>query len=196
MVFCSISLYYSEKLVTGTLFQSFYWWFIGSTIPSLLVIFPFFIVNTAHLFTRNPIPMLLLNTLIVWINDKSDFSLLAYNFKSFIKIRWVTFCLLLAKWYPGAASLKICVSGSRYKTNNNGDKESPWTISHLMLTSPDFPLHLSVLLSMISYFLPKVFKSLHLFLLFPKNLLSASEVPYHRPSYNLSMPLIDFISSF
>ena len=52
---------------------------------------------------------------------------------------------------------------------------------------PDFPLDLSVPLAMTSYFLPKVFEYIHLF---------TSEAPYHRPSYSLSMSLIDFTSSF
>ena len=119
-----------------SLFTPFVFVLFGNAIPSLLLaIIPFFIVSTPHFSTPRFIPMSLLNICTVWINDSSDFPLLAYKFRSSIKSRWLTFCLLLAKWYPGAASLTICVSGSRHTTNNNGDKELPWKIPRLNLST-------------------------------------------------------------
>ena len=138
--------------------------------------------------------MSLLNTRKFWINGSNDFSLLAYNFRSSIKSRWLIFCLLLAKWHPGAASLKICVSGNRHTTNNNGDKESPWKIPHLMLTSPRFSS-------------PLINSTHHDFILSEKSLWIFSFIPtvskqsiIHEWGIGFLMvcfmPLIDLASSF
>ena len=114
-----------------------------------------------------------------------------------IKNWWLIFCLLFAKRYPGAAYLKICVSGNRNTRNNNGDKESPWKIPRPMLISLRFSSSL-VNSTHHGFILPA--KSLRIFsfilTISKKNLLSTSEAPYHRASYSLSMPLIEFASSF
>ena len=159
-------------------------------IPSLLALYPFFIVNTAHFSTRIFIPVSLLNIRTVWVNDSSDFSLLAYNFMSSIKSRWLFFCLLLANDILVQHLLRF-VKVVTHTTVNNGDNGSPWKTHGLMLTSPRFSSPL--VNSTCHDFIPSV----NLFIYsscFEK--VSTSKAPYHRPSYSLSMPLIDFRSSF
>ena len=58
-------------------------------------------------------------------SESSWFLLALYNFKSSMNSGWLTGFISFANLYPALIFRNIRVSGSMFRKNNNGDKESP-----------------------------------------------------------------------
>ena len=100
-------------------------WF-GSSIPSVMSCFPFFIISTTQIPSICPAWLHILN---VCIRVFISFSFMANSLMSSLYIRWLILSCDFLSLYPAVHFLSMWLSGIIRIINSIGDSVSPWNIS-------------------------------------------------------------------
>ena len=94
-----------------------------------IVEYVIFLSNVCTIFNTKLLLMSLPNAFIFFISFSNPSSSLTSSFKPFT-YKWLIFPSVLCTWYPQSALFSLCVNVTSAIQKGNGERQSPWNISH------------------------------------------------------------------